>query len=53
MHMNVLPACIYVHCVCTCCLRMSEEGVALLELELQIIVSYHVGAEIKSRFPED
>jgi hypothetical protein len=42
--MDVLPACMYMQHVCVLCPRRTEEGSDLLDLELQMVVSCHVGA---------
>lgn len=41
MHMNVLPSCMSVPCICQ---QRTEEGVVSLELELCVTVSCHIGA---------
>lgn len=42
---GILPLCMSMHYVCVSCLWRPDEGIASLELELQMVVSYHVGSE--------
>lgn len=42
--MFCLHVCMYVYRVHACCLQMSEEGVRPLDLDLEAVVSYRVGA---------
>lgn len=42
--MSIWLACMYIHHVCVCCLKMAEEGSDPLEIELQVVKSHHVGA---------
>lgn len=42
--MSVVTAHIYVHHMHTWCLQRSERVLELLELELEMVVSHHVGA---------
>ena len=45
MHMDVLPACV---CLCTMCApgacNSKKKALDPLELELQVVVSHHVGS---------
>lgn len=45
MHIRVLPACMYVHMCKPGAHRSQDSGLDPLELELWMVVSYHVGAE--------
>lgn len=45
---NVLPACRFVHGVYAWCPQKPERALGPLGLELQTVVSYHVGAEAKT-----
>lgn len=42
---GILPLCMSMHYVCFSCLWRPGEGIASLEVELQMVVSYHVGSE--------
>jgi hypothetical protein len=48
---NVLAACLSVYYMCAWCLGRSEESIKSLELELQMVVSYHVGVANQSGSP--
>jgi hypothetical protein len=44
MCMVVLPAYMYVCCICLQYWQRPEEGFKFSKIELQMVVSYHVGA---------
>lgn len=42
--MDALPVCMSMYYLCTCCQWRPEDGVGFLVLEIQAIVSHHIGA---------
>lgn len=48
--MNVLPAYIYVHCVCALCPRRLERGIGLPGTGVELLASCHMVAKIELRF---
>lgn len=53
MYMNALPACVYMYVYVCLVPKKVRRGCWLLqEMELQTVMGYHMGAEIKPRSSE-